>query len=218
MHGSTFKVPLEQFAVERTSLHPLPASLPEISVWQKVALYRDCHVRYQYCSYSAPCDKYNEPLWLKATPTMISIYHNHICIAQHARLFKKGERSTVTDHLPTEARYYFERNSEWCLKKSAEIGESCFGLIDQCLHHPTRDLLRQAQGILGLEKRYGRQSLEQACGHARLQNTMDYHSIKSILEQQRDNVMEASRVCDATTREVYSGGARFQRQAEEFKN
>jgi transposase len=55
LHGSTKKRPLEQFhQVEQPELKPLPTKPYEISVWHKVKLYRDCHIRFKKAKYSAP--------------------------------------------------------------------------------------------------------------------------------------------------------------------
>lgn len=215
-HGSTFKQPLVAFEEERDHLKPLPKVLPEIAVWQKVTLYRDCHVRYQYCLYSVPFELYHEELWLKATPTLISIYHDHSCVACHARIFTKGEKQTVTAHLPPKARFYLTRNAAWCLEKSAKIGCHCASVVTTLLEHKTRDLLRQAQGVLTLENRYDRIALEKACQYAVMHDAVSYSSIKTILEKRLEETVSTPPCDDEVTRSIYQGGARFERQASEF--
>lgn len=216
-HGSTFKKPLEEFnTVEKIKLNLLPTVLSEIAVWERATLSRDCHVRYQYCSYSAPFDLYQQELWLKATPTMITIYHNHICVAHHARLFEKGDRSTKEEHLPPKARFYLSRNADWCLKKAETVGENCTLIVDDIIHHSSQDLLRQAQGILSLAEIYGKQSLENACRRALTFNVYDYKTIKFILEKGLDEAIVDRTIPDELTREIYQGGARFQRPIQEL--
>lgn len=216
-HGSTFKKPLEEFnTIEKEKLNTLPAVLSEIAVWERVKLYRDCHVRYKYCSYSAPFDLYQEELWLKATPTTITIYHHHDCVAHHARLFEKGKSSTKEEHLPPKARYYLSRNVDWCLKQSELIGEHCALIIDDVIHHRSQDLLRQAQGILSLAEIYGKKSLENACQRAFTFNVYDYKTIKFILEKGLDETAIDLTIPDELTRKIYQGGARFQRPAQEL--
>ncbi len=216
-HGSTFKKPLEEFnMVEKSLLTPLPTVLSEIAVWECVTLSRDCHVRYRYCSYSAPFDLYKQELWLKATPTMITIYHNHIGVAHHARLFEKGSRSTKEEHLPPKARFYLSRNADWCLKQSEIIGEHCALIIDDIIHHRSQDLLRQAQGILSLAEIYGNLSLENACRRAFAFNIYDYKTVKFILEKGLDEIAVEVTIPDELTRKIYQGGARFQRHIQEL--
>jgi hypothetical protein len=216
-HGSTFKQPLSTFiSSEKGKLKPLPAALPEISVWRKVKLFRDCHVRYKYCHYSAPFDLYNEELWLKATPTHILIYCKHECVAHHARYFEKGSRSTIQAHLPPKARYYLSRDKAWCFKESNNIGEHCALIINELIYHSTKDLLRQAQGILALSETYGKESLEKACERAITFNSYHYKTIKHILEKGLETVVVKIALPDELSRDIYQGGARFQRQADEL--
>ena len=216
-HGSTFKKPIEEFnATEKASLKPLPERLPEIAVWQKVSLYRDCHVRYHYCHYSAPFDLYKKPLWLKATPTTVSIYHEHTCVAHHARLFKKGEKSTKKAHLPPNARYYLTRNREWCLNHSGTIGENCSLIIKTLIEHPTQDLLRQAQGILSLADIYEKTALEKACQRALAFQVANYRTIKDILEKGLETEPLTADEPIENTRAIYQGDAHFQRSSDEF--
>lgn len=218
-HGSTFKKPLELFkGVEQEKLQALANPLPEIAVWNKVILSRNCHVRYQYCDYSAPFELYSQTLWLKATPTIISIYHNHQCVAHHARCFEKGAKSTKQGHLPPKARYYLSRNASWCLKESKIIGENCELIIDELIHHSTRDLLRQAQGILALTELHGKVALENACQRGVAFNSYDYKTIKYILEKGLETPIENLNLSEELSRKIYQGGARFQRQAQEFIN
>lgn len=216
-HGSTFKRPIEEFnTIEKTKLNPLPTVLPEIAVWERVTLSRDCHIRYRYCSYSAPFDLYQEELWLKATPATITIYHHHTCVAHHARLFEKGSRGTKKEHLPPKARFYLSRDIDWCLKQSEIIGEHCALIIDDVIHHRTKDLLRQAQGILSLAEIYGKKSLESACQRAFTFNIYDYKTIKFILEKGIEETPVALKAPDELSRKIYQGGARFQRSTQEL--
>lgn len=216
-HGSTFKKPIEMFeAIEQPSLKALPDRLPEIAVWQKVSLYRDCHVRYRYCHYSAPFDLYKKPLWLKSTPTTISIYHEHVCVANHARLFKKGEKSTKQEHLPPNVRYYLTRDRDWCLNHAEAIGESCLLIIKTLIEHPTQDLLRQAQGILSLVDVYEKIALEKACQRALAFCAGNYSTIKCILEKGLETETFVTHETTENTRTIYQGGARFQRSPNEF--
>ena len=217
IHGSTFKKPLELFhQVEKDELKPLPQHLPEIASWHKVRLSRDCHVRFNYCNYSAPFDLYHKPLWLKATPTIVQIYHQHHCVATHARCFQKGEQKTLTEHLPAQARFYLKRNAPWCLEQSEKVGEHCFQVIQGFINHPTKDLLRQAQGVLSLLEKYSADALEQACQRAIIFQTCDYKTIAHILKNHSESLQPPEQCPDALMRKIYQGQASFQRDTEEF--
>lgn len=183
-HGSTFEKPLSRFNdIEQHQLKSLPTTSPEVAVWQKVSLYRDCHVRYLKCKYSAPYILYEKALWLKVTATTVSIYQAHKLVAIHPRLFIPGDCSTKQEHLPPNACFYLKRNEDWCIKQSEQIGQSCCFIVENLLTDPVRDLLRQAQLIIALGEQYGKSRLEKACKRAIAFNAYDYKTIKTILKE-----------------------------------
>ena len=217
VHGSTFIAPLVAFKeTEKALLNPLPSPLPPITVWKKVSLYRDCHVRHLYCHYSTPFELYGSPLWLKATPALIEIYHEHRCVASHARLFVKGAKSTKQEHLPLKARFYLKCTPEWCVERSQRIGENCTLIIDELLNHPTNDLLRQAQSILSLGDAYGESVLEQACGQAITLDVFDYRTLKAMLAHGLENALPIRAEPEELKRAIYQGGAKYQRHTTDF--
>lgn len=214
-HGSTFEQPLVQFRErEQVTLKRLPVTAPEIALWVCVSLYRDCHVRYQYCRYSAPYGLYKQPLWLKITAGCVVVYHQHMPVAYHARLFKPGSCSTKLEHLPPKAKFYLKRDASWCATESQKVGPHCQHVIESLLTDPVNDFLRQAQSILALHATYDFERLEKACRHAIHLSVISYHAIKTLLqEKQEDNSL-----LDQSTpplNPVYQGEAHYQRQLNE---
>lgn len=217
VHGSTFKKPLDLFnQFEKDTLGLLPMYLPEIATWHPVSLYRDCHVRFNYGKYSAPFELYQKTLWLKATPTLVCIYHEHQCVASHARSYEKGAQRTKEHHLPSKAKFYLKRNAQWCLDKAKTVGENCLLMIDDILNHSTKDLLRQAQGILSLLEIYDNSALELACLRAFSFNVYDYQTIKTILTKGLEQDALLDEIPEEVTREIYQGQASFQRASQEL--
>lgn len=186
-HGSTFEKPLVRFSdTESSQLNALPSSAPEIAHYQKVTVYKNCHVRYQKCNYSVPHTLYRETLWLKATTTTVTLYKEHESVAIHPRLFKPGEYSTQEGHLPPDAKYFLARDADWCLAEGKRIGEHTKSVIQQLLSDPVKDLLRSAQSIIKLEGQYGQRRLEAACSRALYFNAGNYKTVKTILAKGLD--------------------------------
>lgn len=213
-HGSTFEKPLQQFTeIESKQLKSLPVTSPEIAVWHKVIPYKNCHVRYVKCYYSAPYQLYNKELWLKATATTITIYYQYEVVAIHARLFKAGEYSTNNAHLPPKAKAFLEHDGDWCRKQGSAIGVATSFVIETLLSDPTKDLIRAAQGIISLKSNYGSSRLELACRRAIYFNSISYRSIKTILTNELDYyVADIANVLEKPNA-VYQGQGSFQRQA-----
>jgi transposase len=213
IHGSTFEQPLNRFyEKEKEKLIPLPITPPEIVTWKKVSLYRDCHVRYDRCQYSAPYDLFHESLWLKISATSIAIYHKHKQVALHPRLFQPGTCSTKIEHLPPKAKFYLKRDAHWCSTESKKVGPNCQFVIESLLTDPVNDLLRQAQSILSLHQKVGFARLEKACQQAKELSIFSYHAIKKILKAEKlTNYVSVTKEKDSILNPVYQGNAHYQR-------
>jgi hypothetical protein len=212
IHGSTFERPLTRFSdIEQHQLKSLPENLPEVAVWKKVSLYRDCHIRYLKGKYSAPYSLYGEELWVKVTATTVSIYHQHELKAIHTRTFIPGKFVTKQEHLPPNAQFYLKRDETWCLEQSQQIGPHCQFVIENLLTDPVRDLLRQAQSIIELSKSYGKTRLEKACQRAIAFNTGNYKTIKTILKEGLDYEQINDHDSFEKLSTVYQGQALYQR-------
>ncbi|WP_253192022.1 IS21 family transposase, partial [Burkholderia cenocepacia] len=83
IHGTVHERPLTRFGVERPLLAALPDVPPVLSVWKEVAVHRDGHVVYKHALYSAPFTLVGKSLWLKATDTVIQLFHRHELVATH---------------------------------------------------------------------------------------------------------------------------------------
>lgn len=71
------------------------------------------------------------------------------------------------------------------------------------------DYLRAAQGIIGLQKKYGNARLEAACCRALAFQSVYYKTIKSILQQGLEYApLPEKEAFDALT-EAYTGKGRF---------
>lgn len=187
IHGTTGKRPLSVFMeIERHLLTPLPQNPPELAAWAKVKVHGDCHVQYQKSRYSVPYHYVHQSLWLRACETTVRIYHQHQCIAIHPRLRGQRVRSSKAEHLPPNAAAYLMRDPTWCREQASAIGEYCERLIEVLFADRVLDLLRAAQGIIGLAKTYGKERLNLACKRALHFNTCKYQSVKQILKQGLD--------------------------------
>jgi hypothetical protein len=214
VHGSTYEKPLTRFTeIEKFLLKPLPVTPPDIAIWRSVSLYRNCHVHFHKCFYSAPHTLYGQELWLKQTATTITLYHNHVAVAQHPRLFKEGTYSTLLEHLPSKAQSYIKATPEWCIEQSKTLGSSVEIIVQKFLNDTTRDLLRAAQGVIRLGHTYGASRLERACQRMIHFNTFSYETLKSILANGLDyESLDVEQAFDSLG-SAYQGKGIFQRIA-----
>jgi transposase len=180
-HGTTRQQPLVLFRLEQPLLKRLPAMAPDLGSWHRVSVHRDCHVQFDSALYSAPFALVGKTLWLRATDTAVALYEDYRHLYTHWRAQRRGERRTVTDHLPPEARGFFERDRQWCMQQAHRLGAHCAELVQQLLSDRVAERLRAAQGVIALGGRYGAQRLEAACQRALTHGSPHYRTVKTIM-------------------------------------
>lgn len=218
IHGTTREKPLTLFAeTEKPLLKPLPDVPVETAVWCQVKLHGNCHVQFEKAYYSAPHPLIHQSLWLKAADSTVKIYHDLKLVAVHPRLRRPGARSTVQEHMPPEAIAYKLRDPQWCLRQAEAVGPRCHLLIKTLFSDRVLDNLRAAQGIIGLEKKYGSVRLEAACSRALHFGNPRYKAVKTILAQGLDQgpLLGAS-YASIPLAAVYTGSGRFLRRSGEM--
>ncbi|MEI6685989.1 MAG: IS21 family transposase [Planctomycetota bacterium] len=209
IHGSTHEKPLTLFETERHLLKPLPDQPPELAVWEKVTVHGNCHVQFLKCYYSAPFRLVRQELWLRASETTVRLYRDHELVAVHPRLLKYGSKHSLNKHLPPNALAYCMRDPQWCLEQAHHIGSHCEQVIQQLLVASVVDYLRGAQGIIGLQKKYGNARLDAACKRALSFQSGYYKTVKSILQQGLEYApLPENKAFDALA-EAYTGKGRF---------
>ena len=216
IHGTTRKQPLAAFSdVEKALLKPLPEVAPELAVWTRAKVHRNCHLQFEKCTYSVPHPLVGKRLWLKASEATIKIFDGLRMVATHPRGREPGQRFTVREHLPPGAVAYFTQDADWCLEKAQQVGPSCRQVLERLFSDRVLDNLRAAQGIIRLRKDYGDNRLEAACRRALAFEHVRYRAIKTILQKGLDQVpyedAHRQRLSD-----VYAGQGRFVRDTGRF--
>ncbi|RDU94513.1 IS21 family transposase, partial [Trinickia dinghuensis] len=122
---------------------------------------------------------------------------------------RPGDRLTVRDHLPPEARAFLAHDRQWCLEQATRVGPACAELIELLLADHILERLRAAQGVMRLQKPYGASRLEAACARALAHASPFYRTVKTILVGGFDQ-RPLSDCCE----HVHAPGARFARDAQ----
>ena len=210
IHGTTREKPLERFEIEQAAMVPLPSIAPDLGLWTKVTVHRDCHVKFEYNLYSAPFSLIGKCLWLRATDTAVTLYQDFRLVATHLRARKPGTRRTVRDHLPPEAQAYFYRDRSWCVAQASKIGPACSEFVSLLLSDKIVERLRAAQGVLKLADMYSQERLEAACSRAITHHSIHYRTIKGILAGNFDQLPAEPAIAAESG---YAVDARFVRSA-----
>jgi transposase len=109
-------------------------------------------------------------------------------IASHARSYRKGQHTTVKEHMPKAHREHAEWNPQRIIAWAEKIGPATAELIRLLIDtrtHPEQGY-RSALGILRLRKAYGDDRLEAASKRGIAIGARSYKSIASILEKGLD--------------------------------
>lgn len=211
-HGTTHEKPLTLFIeTEKYLLKPLPQNPVELCTFKRVKVHGDCHVQFEQCRYSAPYTFVHQLLWLRVSESTIRIYHDLKMIALHPHLTKPGSYHTLDEHMPPNAQAYKMRDPAWCLSQAKKIGEHCHQIIDYLFKDKVLDQLRAAQGITALEKKYGKSRLDAACKRAIAFETINYKSIKNILEAGVEYDTLESEEAFNLLADSYTGGGKYSR-------
>lgn len=184
---TTGESPRQRFSRDEASkLSPLPETPYEYAIWQDVKVGRDQHITFKGCFYSIPVQYLNQVVTIKASETMLWIYHAGKLIKTHRRHHSKGQWRTDRADINKKARHFLDNTPQVCLKKSEEIGPAVHSMLKRVLDKHSTSRLRKAQAILRLADKYSNERLESACAHALLYGNHCVDAIKRILIYELD--------------------------------
>ena len=115
-------------------LAPLPASPFELASWKDATVQFNYHISFDSMWYSVPYENIGKKLNIRVTDKTIEVFYNQSCIASHRRLYgRKGQYSTIEEHMPEDHQKYLEWNGDRFRKWAADIGRSARLVVDVML-------------------------------------------------------------------------------------
>ena len=166
-------------------LSPLPTTSYELADWKQATVQFNYHISLDGMLYSVPYEYIKRKVDVRVTDRIIEIFYNHNRIASHKRLYgRKGQYSTILEHMPPDHQKYLEWNSDRFRKWAERIGTHTHKVISAILtsSRVEQQTYKSCMGLLRLAERHSEESLEVACEKA-LSYTASpsYKSIKNIL-------------------------------------
>ncbi len=200
--------------IERQTLHPLPTFPYEfkrqqhatIAINGYVCLKEDKHY------YTVPYQYIGKKVKLLYTSTQVEIFYNYASLAIHKRDRKQYGYTTNIEHLASTHKYLTEWNPERFIKWAGSIDESVKEFIIHLMEsksHPEQSY-KACQGVLGYERKVGRERLINACKRAIEYENYSYHSIKTILENKYDQLINTELSMDIPQHENIRGENYYQ--------
>ena len=171
---------------------PLPATPYELAEWKQATVQFNYHISLAGMLYSVPYEYIKRKVDVRVTDKTVEIFYNHNRIASHRRLYgRKGQYSTVTEHMPESHQQYLEWNGDRFRKWAERIGSSTCQVVDAILtsKRVEQQSYRSCMGLLKLADKYSVDRLEAACRKAlSFTATPSYKSIKNILDTGNDQL------------------------------
>lgn len=174
--------------VERAALKPLPATPYVYAEWRIRRVGLDYHVDIDGHYFSVPHLYVREQVEVRATTRTVEIFHKGQRIAAHLREGGRGKHTTDMGHMPEAHRAYAGWTIESVRRQAEAIGPAtalAVKLIFEAKRHPVQGL-RACLGVVRLQRQFGRERLERACGRALEIGARSYGSIRSILDHGLD--------------------------------
>jgi transposase len=186
LNGSRRSLWLE---LDRPALQALPTRRFERAEWKcNVGVNIDYHVEFDHHYYSVPYPLVQQRVDVRATTTLIELFHKGRRVASHCRSFIRGRFTTDPAHRPASHRRYAEWSPTRLIRWAETIGPETGALVGEILArkpHPEQGF-RSCLGIIRLGRRYTPERLERACGRARMLTVPSYRSVESILKHGLD--------------------------------
>jgi transposase len=175
-------------AVERNALRPLPPEPFDMSQWSYARVNIDYHIAFDANFYSVPYTLVQERVEVRATPTIIEIFHKGQRAASHVRGHGREQVFTQGEHRPKSHQAHLEWTPSRMVHWAEQIGPHTAKLFEQILAekpHPEMGY-RSCLGIIRLAEEYSSTRMEAAAERAIRTGACRFKSVKSILKNSLD--------------------------------
>jgi len=187
VHGTTGKRPLEVFEQEeKHALLPPPQQRFEPVVWKQATVHQDSHVLFERRMYSVPWQLCGKKVWLRATPSTVSVECEDARVATHARRGSE-QRSTNEAHLPEHRADLRHRSRGFWEERAARIGPETSAYVKALFDaDDVLSMLRAVQAVVTHLEKFPKERAEAACRRASYFGTYGYAGLKNILARALD--------------------------------
>lgn len=200
-------------------LAKLPATPYELAEWKSATVQFNYHISVNGMLYSVPYEFIKRKVEVRITDKVVEIFYNNNRISSHRRLYgRKGQYSTVTEHMPTDHQKFLEWNGDRFRSWAERIGTNTYNVVNAILssQRVEQQSYRSCMGILKLAEKYSAQRLEAACKIALSYTaTPSYKSIKNILaagKERIDQELQASENAATHNKHAITRGAAYYRR------
>lgn len=176
----------ELFAAESAALHALPSSRwdPLDCAIAKVGV--DYRIQFQKSFYSVPYRYIGEKVLVTASRQTVRIYHDSCQIAVHSKATRNWQYQVAAEHGPPEAQAYLATCSKGLVQASYGMGVNIGLMADAILEDREVDGIRPLRALVGLNKHYTPQDIDQVCAELLASGIRGYTSVKNELKRRSE--------------------------------
>jgi transposase len=141
-------------AIEKKQLKPLPPHAYEYSEWKNARVHPDCYVAAESNLYSVPHIHRGKEVRIRLGAKCVEIFSGLERLAIHGRYMgKKGKYITDPNHLPENAKTYYETTPQNVLSQAKYLNPDLGALIDSLFQKDALGNLRRAQGLVRVSRK-----------------------------------------------------------------
>jgi hypothetical protein len=159
---------------------------PDLVVWHRAKLHRDCHVVFRGAMYSAPWTLVSKQLWVRADRSSVQLFCDDDRVATHEPA-TPGKRRTDDRHLPEHRADYRHRARSYWEERADALGPEVGAYIREVFDSDdVLDQLRTVQAIVSHLVDFPPARAKAACLHASFYGSYKYGALKAILRKGLD--------------------------------
>lgn len=181
--GSRYFIFMEE---ELPFMQPLPGYPYEFAQWKTATVQLNYHIAIDNQNYSVPYEYVKKKVDVRYTKSMIEVFYKGSRICSHKRLYgRRGQYSTLIDHMPVNHQLYSEWDSARFLKWASAIGTSTKEVVQKLFdsYRVEEQAYKGCLSLLKLADKYSAERLENACSLALIRiPSPRYKNIRLILE------------------------------------
>ena len=187
IHGTTRQRPIEVFEQsEKGALRPITKPAFDPPHWGEHKVHPDHHIQFAKALYSIPTRYVGQTVTVRGDSKLVRVYLKGELIKTHACV-EPGSRSTDWNDYPEELAPYAMRDPDRMIKEAGLQGRHIGLFMKRLLAGDCPwARLRQAQKLLRLVNKYGRDRLDAACRRALAFDLINVKRVEGIVESCAD--------------------------------
>jgi transposase len=179
--------------LDKSALKPLPVRRFEFGTWKIGTVNIDYHIELNRHYYSVPYQLVGKKIEIYFTEKTVAIFHEGQRVIEHLRDDTAFKHTTLKEHMPPSHQATLEwtpsRFLSWSLKLGPEVNKQVAALLHS-RQHPEQ-AYRSCLGLLRLEKKFGAQRLNAACGVLNAFGVASMKRVQAVLTSGHDRLNKA---------------------------